>query len=143
VTGFLPILIGVVVVVALVFVFQSMRRNDRLGDLLKKRAAGAKVQSRAAHVEANHLVPVALTLTDDSIYYENADLEASFELSRIDEIEYDDELVTGKHIEGKCRALRLRSHGSAFEFVLQPGDCEKWMNALPPRRMGDEAAQAV
>ncbi|HEX9982914.1 MAG TPA: hypothetical protein VGF69_06605 [Thermoanaerobaculia bacterium] len=142
-TGFFPILIAVAVVVALVFVFQNMRRNDRLGELLKKRAAGAQVQSRASYVEANHLVPVALTLTGDSLHYENADLEASFELSRIDEVEYDDELVTGKNLEGKCRALRLRSHGAAFEFVLQPGDCEKWMAALPPRRMGEQTAHAV
>ncbi|HEX7155112.1 MAG TPA: hypothetical protein VF618_26820 [Thermoanaerobaculia bacterium] len=138
-SGFFLSLIGVAVVVGLAVMYLNMRRNDHLGELLKKRAEGARVQSRASHVEANHFVPVALTLTQDSIYYENADLEASFDLNRIDEVEYDDELVTGKSVEGKCRALRLRSHGTAFEFVLQPGDCDKWMAALPPRRMGDHA----
>ena len=43
-------------------------------------------------------IPVALSLSADTLYYENPDMEASFELSRLDEIEYADELATGRDV---------------------------------------------
>ncbi len=108
-----------------------------------RRAAASKIVSRADYVEGMERMPVALSLADDSLYYENADLQASFELKNIEEIEYDDELATGKSIEKGFRALRLRSHGATFEFILDPIDCQKWAATLPARRVGQSAAHAV
>jgi hypothetical protein len=88
-------------------------------------------------------VPVVITLTGDTFFYENEDLDASFDLDRIDEIEYDDELATGKALANGCRSLRLRSHGATFEFVLSPNDCGKWMATLPPHRLGQPPLAAA
>jgi hypothetical protein len=134
--------VALVVVAGLIWFFLRTRSQDLLSELMEKRRPGSKVVSRAEYVEGMQTIPVALALTDSTFYYENPDLQASFELANIDEIDYDDELATGRSVHQGCRALRLRSHGTTFEFVLQPGDCEKWMSALPPRRMGPQA-QAV
>ena len=136
-------LIGAVVVVVLIAAYLKMRQRDHLDAILKKRQPNAKLTSRAEYVEGMERIPVALALTGDTFYYENPDLEASFELSRIDEIEYDDELATGKNVPEGSRVLRLRSHGAAFEFLLEKADASKWMAALPGRRIGEPAAQAA
>ena len=141
---FIPSVILVVAVVVLVAVYMKMRQRDHLDVIIKKRQPSSKLVSRAEYAEGMEIIPVALALTADTFYYENPDLEASFELSRVDEIEYDDELATGKTMNEDCRVLRLRSHGAAFEFVLTKEDAAKWAAALPARRMGEPAtAQAV
>lgn len=141
---FIPSVILVVAAVVLVSVYLKMRQRDHLDVLIKKRQPGSKLVSRAEYAEGMESIPVALALTGDTFYYENPDLEASFELSRVDEIEYDDELATGKTVDADNRVLRLRSHGAAFEFILNKEDAAKWAAALPARRMGDSAAaQAV
>lgn len=134
---------GVVVLIGLALAYLKLRRKDQIGAMMEKRKASAKLVTRADYVEGREEMPVALTLTADTFYYENPDLEASFELSRIDEVEYADDLATGHQIRHpNVRVLRLRSHGAAFEFLLEKGDCAKWMAALPPRSYGN-AAQAV
>lgn len=136
-------IVGVVVLIALTLAFLKLRRKDQIGAMMEKRKGAAKLVSRADYVEGREEMPVALTLTADTFYYENPDLEASFELSRIDEIEYADDLATGHEIRHpNVRVLRLRSHGAVFEFLLEKNDCAKWMAALPPRTYGN-AAQAV
>ena len=136
--------VGVVLVAVLTVVYLRLRQRDIIGALLEKRRASAKLVSRADFMEGAEKIPVALALTDDTFYYENLDMEASFELSRIDEVEYDDELVTGRTIDDACRVLRMRSHGAAFEFVLDKADCAKWMAALPPKTFGNvSTAHAV
>lgn len=135
--------VGVIVLIVLAMVFLRARRQDLLGAIEKKRA-GSKLISRADYAEGAQLIPVVLSLTDDTFYYENPELEASFELARIDEIEYADDLMTGKTIHHGCRVLRLRSHGATFEFVLSGQDCAKWMAALKPHRLDDAPdAQAM
>ena len=134
--------VGLVVLIALVILFLRMRMKDLVDENVKRRSAGARVCSRADLVEGIERIPVALTLTDDTIYYESPDLQASLELRRIDEVEYDDETATGHGVNGK--ALRLRSHGHTFEFVLNSENARKWAMALPPHRMDEgPAAQAV
>ena len=136
--------IGLVVFAVLIAIFLRQRLRDHLDAILKKRQPTSKLVCRAEYMEGMEKIPVALALTDDTFYYENPDLEASFDLNRIDEVEYDDELATGKAVPENCRALRLRSHGAAFEFVLDKADAAKWAAALPPRRMGETpTAQAV
>lgn len=140
---FIPSVILFVAAVVLVAIYLKMRQRDHLDVLVKKRQPTSKLVSKAEFAEGMEKIPVALALTEDTFYYENPDLEASFELSRIDEIEYDDELAIGKTVDDDKRVMRLRCHGAAFEFVLTKADAAKWAVALPPRRMGEPAtAQA-
>jgi len=125
--------VGVVVLVVMVVLFLKVRQKDLIGAMMQKRQASSKLVSRAEYVEGMERLPVSLSITEDSLYYENPDLEASFELNRIDEIEYHDELATGKNIPDNCTVLRLRSHGTTFEFLLEKPEGKKWMEALPPR----------
>jgi len=135
--------VGLVVLAALIVVFVKTRSKDLLAEILEKKKATSKLVSRAEYVEGLERLPVAISLTDTAFYYENPDLQASFDLAMIDEIEYDDELSTGRAVEHGCRVLRLRSHGTTFDFILTPADCEKWMAALPQRRLDDGHAKAV
>jgi hypothetical protein len=137
-------LIGVGVAVVLTVVFIKVRQKDLLGALMEKRKSTSRVVSRADFVEGNESVPVALSLSSDTLYYENPDLEASFELARIDEVEYDDELTTGKNVNAHQSVLRLRSHGRSFEFVLEKTEQPKWSAVLPPKMLGNAShAHAV
>jgi len=135
--------VGLVVLVALVVLFLRIRVKDLVEEYVKRRSASSRVVSRADLVEGMQRIPVALALTDDTIFYECPDLQASLELQRIEEVEYDDETATGQHVPvGK--ALRLRAHGHTFEFLLDSETARKWQTALPPHRMDeDPAAQAV
>jgi len=136
--------IGIVVLAALVVIFLKVRQKDLIGAMMEKRRPSAKLVSRAEYIEGAEKIPVALALTADSFYYENPDLEASFELNRLDEVEYSDELSTGRSVHAGCKVLRLRSHGTTFEFELDKGDCAKWMAAFPPHTYGNQpTAQAV
>jgi len=135
--------VGLVVLAGLIVLFVRTRNKDLIDEMLNKRRNSSKLVSRADYVEGLERMPVALALTEDRFYYENPDFEAMFELRMIDEIEYDDELATGRQVDHGCRALRLRSHGTTFEFILPPDLCAKWMEALPPHRANDERAKAV
>jgi len=134
--------VGVIVLAVLVFLFLRARQQDLTGEIMKKRA-GSKLISRADYVEGAESIPVVLSLSDDSIYYENSDLQASFELSRLDEIEYAEDLSTLKHIPAGHRVLRLRSHGATFEFLLPTADWTKWQSALKGHRVDDEPNAAA
>jgi hypothetical protein len=129
--------IGLAVLAVLVGLYLNLRRKDLLGALMDKRRGASKLVTRADYVEGREQVPVALSVTADSLFYENPEMEASFELGRIDEIEYSDDLATGRDVHGK-RVLRLRSHGQAFEFLIDKADDAKWAAALPPRSYGNQ-----
>jgi len=134
--------VGVVVLVALVYLFLRVRMKDLLDEYIKRRSASSRVCSRADFVEGRERIPVALALTDDTIYYENPDLQASLDLKLIDEVEYDDETTTGQSVVGT--ALRIRAHGQTIEFVMDANTARLWQTALPPHRLDeDPAAQAM
>lgn len=132
----LATVVGVLVLAGLIIVYLKLRRKDMIGTFLEKRRGSSKLVTRADYVEGAELIPVAMALTNDSLYYENPDLEASFELSRIDEVEYSDDLVTGKNHRTDTRVLRLRSHGATFEFLMDKADAQKWESTLAPRTLG-------
>jgi hypothetical protein len=134
-------IVGVIVLAVLFIVFMRVRQQDLLGEIMQKRKGSSKLVSRADYVEGVEKIPVVLALTGDTFYYENMDLQASFELERIDEIDYDDDLATGRSHHADARVLRLRSHGAAFEFLVDKSEIEKWKAQLPPRRL--EGSQAV
>lgn len=133
--------VGVVAAAALLWVFLRMRAKDHIEELMAKRRGNCRIVSRAAFLEGLEKIPVSLALTDDSLHYENLDLQASLELRQIDEVEYDDETATGRAVVGK--ALRLRSHGHAFEFLLDPATARQWEQLLPPHRLDEVPARAV
>ena len=135
--------VGLVVLIALIFIFLRLRMKDHVNEYVQRRSASSRVASRADFVEGMQRIPVALALTDDTIFYESPDLQASLELQRIEEVEYDDETATGQHV-AVGKALRLRAHGHTFEFLLDSETARKWQTALPPHRLDEgPAAQAV
>ena len=137
----LPLFTAVMVVVlaGLVWFFLRTRSNDQLDEILNRHKATSKITTKADFVEGMNHIPVALVLKESEIFYENPDLQARLEIARIDEVEYDSELATGNNIESG-RVLRLRSHGHAFEFILDASSAEKWSTALPPHRMDEPGA---
>jgi hypothetical protein len=135
--------VGLVVLAGLVWLFMRTRQQDLIADIIAKRKASSKLITRAEYIEGLTTFPVALSLTDTAIYYQNPDIDASIELKDIEEIEYDDELATGRNVAHGCRALRLRSHGHTFEFVLPDVDCRQWMAALPVHHADEPSARAV
>jgi hypothetical protein len=134
-------IVGLVVLAALVFVLMRVRSADRLDEMITKRRASSRLVSRAKFVEGIQNIPVLLSLGTDAIVYENPDLEATLELRNVEEVEYDDETATGHSVAGK--ALRLRSHGHTFEFVVDPQTAQQWQAVLPPRRLDQGTARAV
>jgi hypothetical protein len=131
--------VAVIVLAVLVMVLLRKRQGDRLGAIMEKRRGSSKIVSRADYVEGAAAIPVAIALTGDSFYYENPDLEASFELARIEEVEYADDLMTGKNHSPDSRVLRLRSHGATFEFLMAKAETSRWESLLPARMIGANA----
>jgi hypothetical protein len=131
-------IIGVVVLAVLVWLYFRLRSKDRIDDVLAKHRGSARACSRADLVEGMEMIPVALALTGDGIYYENADMQASIELTLVEEVEYDDETGTGHTVPGKV--LRLRAHNHAFEFSLDMASARQWEAALPARRIATAGA---
>lgn len=134
---------GVAALVVLIWFYLRNRRQDMLADITMRRKQTSKLVTRAQYVEGLENIPVVLSLTDDTFYYENPDLNAMFELNRIDEVEYDDEISTGHAVPPGCHALRLRCHNATFEFLLSDADVPQWTAALPPRTQGKPATRAA
>jgi hypothetical protein len=132
-------IVGLVVLVALIWVFVRLRGKDRIEEVLAKQRGSARVCSRACLLEGMEEIAVALVLTADAINYENSDLQASIELPLVEEIEYDDETATGHTVPGKV--LRLREHNHVFEFTLDLATAKQWEAALPARRI--DRAKAI
>ena len=133
--------IGLVVLAGLIWLFMQMRSKDHLEEMIARRTPSVKLVSRANFVEGLERIPVALSLGSDAIFYENPDLEAKLEIRQIEEVEYDDETATGQSVHGK--ALRLRSHGHTFEFVVDNATAQKWEAMLPVKRLDQGTARAV
>jgi hypothetical protein len=135
-------IIGLAVTAVLVWIYLKFRSHDVLEAIAVKRRASSKIVTEAAYVEGLEKIAVIVALTDDAFYYENADLQASMDISQIDEVEYDDETATG-HAVASGRALRIRSHGHCFEFILSTGDANKWEAILPAHHENAGHARAV
>jgi hypothetical protein len=132
---------GLAVLAALIWILMRMHSTDLLEEKMAKRRTSSRLVSRADLVEGMERIPVSLALTNEAIFYENPDLDASLDLKQIEEVEYDNETATGQVLDGN--ALRLRSHGHTFEFVLDPDSTGKWRAMLPARRLGQGTVQAV
>lgn len=126
--------VGAIVLLGLLWLFFRTRTQDLLVEMMEKRRATSKLVTQGDYVEGMEHMAVVMALTDTTFFYENADLQASFELPTVDEVEYDDELATGKNVPQGTQVMRLRCHGTAFEFVMPNVDIAKWQAALPARR---------
>jgi hypothetical protein len=133
--------VGVVVVVVMIVVFLRVRSRDLVDERIAKLRPSSRVACRAEFIEGINRFEVALALQEDKICYQNSDIDACLELPRIEEVEYDDETATGHSETG--RVLRLRSHGHAFEFVLDLPMAKLWEAALPGRHLDEGTARAV
>jgi len=107
---------------------------DRIEALTEKRRATSRVVSRGGFVDGNQHLDVALALTSSTLFYENADMQASLDLQWVHEIEYDNRLATGLAVAGG-KVLRLRCYSKMFEFVLPNDVVARWHMMLPPRRV--------
>lgn len=137
-------IVGGAIFVVLVVLFLKVRQKDLVAAFMEKRRPTSRLVSRADYVEGVEKIPVALALTESALYYENPDLEASFDLDRIDEVEYSQDLSTGRSHDSNVEVLRLRSHGATFEFLLEKAERVKWEAALPPRMLDSRSnARAV
>lgn len=134
--------VGIAVAAVLVVVLLRLNLQDKLQTIEAKRRGEASLVTRAYFVEGLERLPVVLSLIGEKFCYDNPDLEACLELPHVEEVEYDDETATG-HSVTPGKALRLRSHGHAFEFILDHGSATKWESALPSRRFSAETRQAV
>ncbi|MGK2857561.1 MAG: hypothetical protein ACSLFQ_10190 [Thermoanaerobaculia bacterium] len=134
-TGLITV-VGIVVVVALVLVLVRFLSHDKIDALLKKRRASSILATSAEFIEGPTHMEVALSLDPQKLYYENGDMQAFLELANVDEVEYDDDLMTGgRKVEGEV--LRLRAHGHTFEFVIAKAEAAKWKQKLPKHRIDD------
>jgi hypothetical protein len=135
-------------IVALVFVgflgWNLYRRFgvDRIKGLNEVRRPSSRLVGRGEFVDGNRHIEVALAVTQSTLFYENADMQASIDLQWVREIEYDTELATGKQVTGG-KVLRLRSNSQTFEFVLPNEMVPRWHMMLPPRRAPERAAEAL
>ena len=121
-------------------VWRKRMLSDSLALFSNRRRDTSKLVGRAEFVDGNRRMQVALALTDGTLYYENADMQASLERQWIHEIEYDDELTTGQPIGG-ATVMRLRCFSQKFEFLLASAAVPEWKVALPPHRMSPSEAR--
>lgn len=124
---------GVVVAALLGWNLARRLAADGIGRLKDRRRASSRLVSSAEFIDGVRHVPVSLALNHLALYYENADMQASLDLEWIQEVEYDDELVTGRSIR-RGKVLRLRCYSQVFEFILPVGVLQKWQAELPARR---------
>lgn len=114
--------------------------SDRIAELSAKRRPTSRMVSGGEFFDGNRRLEVALALTADTFYYENADMEGSLDLRWIQEIEYDTRLATGAATDGG-KVLRLRCHSQTFEFLLPDDTVVRWHMMLPARRAMANASE--
>lgn len=137
-------LITIAALIAAAFLGRSLFRRfatDRIAVLNERHRATSRLVGRAELVDGNRHLDVALALTAATLFYENADMQASIDLDYVREVEYDTELSTGT-TPATGKVLRLRSNSQSFEFVLPNDVVARWHMMLPPRRAAGTAAAA-
>ena len=124
---------GIVVVAVLAWFLAGRFASDRLQHFTDQRKGSSRLVSRGEFIDGKRHLPVALALTDSSVFYENGDMQGSLDLEWVHEVEYENELLTGQAvIHGKV--LRLRSSSQVFEFVTPTEKVRDWETMLPAHR---------
>jgi hypothetical protein len=107
---------------------------DRMQSFNDERRSSCRLVGKGELVEGRQHIPVSMALSWSTLYYENADLEASLDLHYIEEVEYADELSTGARV-GTGKVIRLRCYSTVFEFVVDAPSAAQWQTVLPPVRL--------
>jgi hypothetical protein len=105
---------------------------DNIAAFVDRRRATSRMVGRGEFVDGNRHLEVALAVTDSTLFYENADMQASLDLEWVREVEYDNELATGAPVHGG-KVMRLRSDSQTFEFVVPAEAIQGWTSSLPAR----------
>ena len=124
---------GVVVAILVYNLFKQFA-SDRLASLTTRLRGSSRLVSQAEFIDGNRRQDVALALTDSSIIYESSDGQSSFDRQWIQEVEYDNELATGRSI-GDKRVMRVRCFSKTFEFLLPQQEVRRWEALLPAHRI--------
>jgi hypothetical protein len=106
--------------------------SDRIQEINDKRRATSRLVGRGDFVDGNRHLPVALAITQSTLFYENHDMQASIDLQWIREVEYATDLATGSRMTSG-KVMRLRSQSQTFEFVLPDDMVARWHTMLPAR----------
>jgi len=131
------VLLSIAAVVVVAFLGWNLYRrfgSDKIAELNSQRRGSSRLVSRGEYVDGNRHLAVALSVTHETFFYENADMQASLDLQWVREIEYDTELATGT-APPAGKVLRMRSDSQTFEFVLPEDVVARWHMMLPPRRV--------
>jgi hypothetical protein len=137
----LLLMFAAVVVVALGWNLYRRFATGRISKFNDRRRESSRLVSHATFVDGNRHLPVALAVTQSTFFYENSDMEASLDLDRVREVEYDNELATGLAV-ASGKVLRLRSDSQTFEFVLPADAVAPWQSMLPARSERADATAA-
>jgi len=133
---------GVVMVAVLAWNLRKRFAADGVRRFKDGRSPSARVVSSAEFIDGSRRIPVSLALNRAALYYENSDMQASLDLDWIQEVEYENELVTGQHV-GPGKVLRLRCFSRAFEFILPADAVQQWQTVLPAGRINGAPADSV
>lgn len=133
---------GVVIVAALAWNLTRRFAADGIGRFKDSRRASSRLVSGAEFIDGSRHLPISLALNDRALYYENADMQASLDLDWIQEVEYENDLVTGQQV-GHGKVLRLRCFSQVFEFIIPSDAVQQWQGVLPARRTHAAVADSV
>jgi hypothetical protein len=124
--------IGLALIVFLARNLIQRLASDHMEELLNARRASSLLVSRAEFIHGHRHIPVSLALGELAIYYESRNVSSSLDLDWIEDVEYDDDVVTGPYA-GEGSILRLRCYGQAYEFLIPALDRSQWETMLPAR----------
>ncbi|HEY3052814.1 MAG TPA: hypothetical protein VGK04_05430 [Thermoanaerobaculia bacterium] len=105
-------------------------RMQRLNDVRRKTC---RLVGIGELIDGSRHIPVALAVSNSTFYYENSEMRGSLELDSVQEVEYENELVTGQAVS-HGRVLRLRCFSRVFEFILDNAAIPQWQAILPSVR---------
>ena len=128
------ILVSIVAIAALAYNLWKRFAADDMARFNNGRRGSCRLVGKGELIDGSRHVPVALAIDNSTLFYENVDMSASLDLEYVKEVEYDNELSTGRSIlEGKV--MRLRSVSQVFEFILDKATAPQWEAILPAVRL--------
>ena len=128
------ILVSSIVIAVLSFNLLKRFASDGMARLNDGRRGSCRLVGRGELIDGSRHVPVALAINNSTLFYENLEMSASLDLEFVQEVEYDNELSTGRSITvGKV--MRLRCFSKAFEFILDSATALQWEAILPAVRL--------
>jgi hypothetical protein len=135
-------MVSVLAAIVVLFLAWNLYRRfaaDHVQVFLDRHRAASRFASRGVLFDGNRHIDVALSLDQNTFFYENRGMQASIDLQWVREVEYDTKLITGAPTAGK-KVLRLRSPSQVFEFLLDENVAQKWHLILPQRSRPDVVA---